>query len=84
MIIASAIFYLTTAILQCSKNISASMFMSGFQNWDVELFKEGLKYIGSTLDIFSVLAAALGLLLMPKYCFDKKRKVKREEFINAE
>ncbi len=74
MIIASAILYLTAALLQCAKFISAAIFMSGTQSWDAELFGQGLKYVGSTLDIFSVCAVVLGLGLMLWYFLGKNRK----------
>ena len=76
MIIASAIVLLSAALLQCAKFISAAIFMSGVQSWDAAMFGQGLKYVGSTLDIFSVCSVVLGLGLMLWYFFGKNRKDK--------
>ena len=71
MIIASAILYFTAALLQCAKFVSAAIFMSGTQSWNAELFTQGLKYVGGTLDIISICAVVLGVALMLWYCFEK-------------
>ena len=55
-----AIFCLMTA----ARYLSAAVFMSGATSWDSDLFRAGLSYTGSSLQVAAVLALVVGVIFL--------------------
>lgn len=58
------IFILIAALLYCAKYISAAIFGSGISSWSSDLYNAMLKYVGSSLNKWSILALIIGVLYL--------------------
>ena len=59
-----AVFCLIAAILMSARYISAAVFMSNVNSWDSTLFQPGLRYIGPTLKITSIISLVAGVVFL--------------------
>lgn len=69
-----AIFCFIAAILFATKYISAAIFMSGALSWDSELFQAGLGYVGSPLQVLSVISLIIGIIYLAYAEFEDRKK----------
>lgn len=58
------IFCLIAALLYIAHYITTAIYLSNMSSWDAHMFKEGLKYTGSSLDILSVIFLVAGLVYL--------------------
>lgn len=56
-----AIFCLTAAVLTGARYIAAAAFLSNVTSWDRSLFREGLSYVGSPLQVTAIIALIAGI-----------------------
>lgn len=68
-----------SAAIQCTKYISAAIYMSGSPSQSRELFRTGLQYVGPLPDIASAAAAVAGVLLLVMEFIEMYRKKFRKE-----
>ena len=59
-----AVFCLISAVLACTRYISAAIFMSNVTSWVSTLFQAGLSYVGSPLKAASIIALVVGICFL--------------------
>ena len=59
-----SIFCLISALLMCTRYLSAAIFMNGVSSWTSVLFSSGLEYVGSSLKIASIISLVVGILFL--------------------
>ena len=69
-----AVFCLLSAIIECTRYISAAIFMSNVTSWDSSLFQEGLSYTGSSLKVMAMIALVIGIGFLSCGVFQDLRK----------
>lgn len=58
------IFCLISAILMCTRYLSAAIFLSGATCWDAKLFASGLEYVGTPLLVAAIIALIIGIVFL--------------------
>lgn len=71
------IFCLISAMLMCTRYITAAIFMSGVSSWDSDLFSDALEFIGSPLKIASVVALITGIIFLSVGIYQDLKKEKK-------
>ena len=56
-----AVFCLISALLMCTRYLTAAIFMSNISTWSAENFSNSLSYVGVPLLVFSILALIVGI-----------------------
>ena len=56
-----AVFCLISALLMCTRYLTAAIFMSNISTWSAENFSNSLSYVGAPLLVFSILALIVGI-----------------------
>ena len=69
-----AVFCLISAIIECTRYISAAIFMSNVTSWDSSLFQEDLNYTGSSLKVMAMIALVIGIGFLSCGVFQYLRK----------
>lgn len=59
-----SVFCLISALLMCTRYLSAAIFMTGLSSWSSVMFSNGLEYVGSSLKIASIISLIVGVLFL--------------------